>query len=108
RSDLLVRPCAETPSGNTIVLLPGSVTVDTPVTITVQDAIGQRATSTVTVRPAPIFNTLPIKASSAACGSNICSGQTGTASVTVVGPGGVGIAGRQVSLDVIRGDLCTQ
>jgi hypothetical protein len=103
-----VLPVAQTPSGNTIVLLPGSVTVDTPVTITVQDAIGQRATSTVTVRPSPIFNTLTIKPSSAACGSNICSGQTGTASVTVVGPGGVGIAGRQVRFDVIDGDFAIQ
>jgi len=107
-SNPAVLPVAQTPSGNTIVLLPGSVTVDTPVTITVQDAIGQRATSTVTVRPAPIFNTLTIKPSSAACGSNICSGQTGTASVTVVGPGGVGIAGRQVRFDVIDGDFAIQ
>ena len=107
-SNPAVLPVAQTPSGNTIVLLPGSVTVDTPVTITVQDAIGQRATSTVTVRPSPIFNTLTIKPSSAACGSNICSGQTGTASVTVVGPGGVGIAGRQVRFDVIDGDFAIQ
>jgi hypothetical protein len=107
-SNPAVLPVAQTPSGNTIVLLPGSVTVDTPVTITVQDAIGQRATSTVTIKPAPIFNTLTIKPSSAACGANICSGQTGTASVTVVGPGGIGIAGRQVRFDVVDGDFAIQ
>jgi hypothetical protein len=102
-----VLPVAQNSTG-TIVLLPGNVTADTAVTITVQDAIGQRATSTVTVKAAPIFNTLTIKPSSAACGANICSGQIGTASVTVTGPGGVGIAGRQVRFDVVDGDFAIQ
>jgi hypothetical protein len=107
-SNPAVLPVAQVPSGNTIVLLPGTVNVDTPVTITVQDAIGQRATSTVTVKAAPIFGTLTIKPSSAACGANICSGQTGTASVTVTGPGGVGIPNRQVQFQVIDGDFAIQ
>jgi hypothetical protein len=107
-SNTAVLPVAQTPSGNTIVLLPGNVTSDTAVTITVQDAIGQKATSIVTVKAAPIFGTLTIKPSSAACGSNICSGQTGTASVTVTGPGGVGIPNRQVRFDVIDGDFAIQ
>ena len=107
-SNPAVLPVAQAPSGNTIVLLPGTVTVDTSVTITVQDAVGQRATSTVTVRAAPIFGTLTIKPSSTTCGANLCSGQTGTASVTVTGPGGVGIPGRQVRFDVVDGDFAIQ
>jgi hypothetical protein len=107
-SNPAILPVAQTPSGNTIVLLPGSVTVDTAVTITVQDAIGQRATSAVTVKAAPIFGTLTVKPSSAACGANICSGQTGSASVTVTGPGGVGIPNRQVRFDVVDGDFAIQ
>ncbi len=107
-SNPAILPVAQTPSGNTIVLLPGSVTADTAVTITVQDAIGQRATSTVTVKAAPIFGTLTVKPSSAACGANLCSGQTGTASVTVTGPGGVGIPNRQVRFDVVDGDFAIQ
>ncbi len=107
-SNTSVLPVAQSPNGNTIVLLPGPVTSDTAVTITVQDAIGQRATATVTVKPAPIFGTLVIKASSAACGVNICSGQTGTATVTVTGPGGVGIPNRQVRFDVVDGDFAIQ
>lgn len=107
-SNSSVLPVAQAPSGNTIVLLPGNVTVDTTVTITVQDAIGQRASSTVTVKPSPIFGTLTIKPSSAACGANICSGQTGTASVIVTGPGGAGIPNRQVRFDVIDGDFAIQ
>src|SRR6185295_17160221 len=98
-----VLPVASSSNG-TIVLLPGNVVTDTAVTITVQDAIGQRATSTVTVKAAPIFNTLTIRPNSATCGSNaICSGMTGTATVTVTGPGGVGIPNRQVRFDVVAG-----
>jgi hypothetical protein len=107
-SNTSVLPVAQTPSGNTIVLLPGNVVTDTAVTITVQDAVGQRATSTVTIKAAPIFGTLTIKPASAACGANICAGQTGTATVIVTGPGGVGIPNRQVRFDVVDGDFAIQ
>lgn len=106
-SNSSVLPVAQNSTG-TIVLLPGNVVADTAVTITVQDAIGQRATSTVTVKAAPIFNTLTIKPASAACGANLCSGQIATASVTVTGPGGVGVSGRQVRFDVVDGDFQIQ
>jgi hypothetical protein len=103
-----VLPVAQAPSGNTIVLLPGNVISDTAVTITVQDAIGQKATSTVTVKAAPIFGTLTIKPASSACGANLCSGQIASASVTVTGAGGVGVPNRQVRFDVIDGDFAIQ
>ena len=107
-SNPTVLPVAQAPSGNTIVLLPGTVVADTAVTITVQDAIGQKATSTITVKAAPIFGTLTVKPSGTACGINICSGQLGTATVTVTGPGGVPIQGRQVRFDVVDGDFAIQ
>jgi hypothetical protein len=104
-----VLPVAQVSTNGDIVLLPGNVSADTTVLITVQDAIGQRASSSVTVRPAPIFNTLVIKPSSAACGANtICSGQTGSATVTVLGPGGIGIPNRQVRFDVVDGAFAIQ
>jgi hypothetical protein len=91
-------------TNSTIVLLPANVLADTVVTITAQDSAGTKTTATVTVKPAPIFNTLVITPNSAACGTNaVCSGQTATASVTVTGPGGVGIPGRQVRFDVVTG-----
>ena len=92
------------------MLLPGTVTADTTVLITVQDAIGQRASSTVTVRAAPIFNTLTIKPSSAACGSehDLLGTDWDSATVTVLGPGGVGIPNRQVRFDVVDGDFAIQ
>src|SRR5664279_4591504 len=89
-SNTAVLPVASTSTG-TIVLLPANVASDTLVSITVRDSIGQNAIASVTVKAAPIFNTLTIKPSASTCGAaTICSGQTGTVSVTVTGPGGVG------------------
>ncbi len=107
-SNTAVLPVAETSTG-TIVLLPANVASDTVVLITVRDTLGTNASATVTVKAAPIFGTLTIKPSSPACGaSTICSGQTGTVSVTVTGAGGVGLANRQVKFDVIDGDFGIQ
>jgi hypothetical protein len=97
-------PVTQIVNGSTIVLLPNDVAAATPVVITVQDSIGQTATATVTVSPAPIFNTLTITPARAACGANtVCSGDIATATVTVAGTGGAGIPNRQVKFDVITG-----
>jgi len=54
------------------------------------------------VRAAAIGNSLTITPSLAECGTNaICSGQNGTATVTVLGPQGGPIAGRPVRFDVL-------
>jgi hypothetical protein len=46
---------------------------------------------------------------SAACGANaVCSGQTATAAVTVIGPGGGCIPNRPVRFDVVSGDYAIQ
>src|SRR5208282_1423574 len=92
-----------------IVLLPGNVAMTESVLITVTDSVGVQTQATATVQPAPIFNTLTVTPASAACGSNtICSGQTATAAVTVTGPGGAGIPGRQVRFDVVSGAFAIQ
>ncbi len=93
-----------TVNGSTVVLLPNDVAADTVAVVTVQDAIGQIATSTVTVRPAPIFNTLTITPARTTCGTNtVCSGDTATAAVQVTGAGGAGIPHRAVKFDVVTG-----
>jgi hypothetical protein len=103
-SNTAILPVAQAVTTGTIVLLPANVLSNTAVVISAQDSIGQTASATVTVSPAPIFNTLSVKPNSAACGTNaICSGQTATASVTVMGPGGVGEPNRQVRFDVVTG-----
>jgi hypothetical protein len=104
-----VLPLGSSTSNGTIVLLPANVLADTAVVITAQDSAGTRASATVTVKPAPIFNTLTITPASAACGTNtICSGQTATAKVTVTGVGGVGLPNRQVRFDVVTGAFAIQ
>ena len=108
-SNSAILPVAQAVNGDVIVLLAANVAADTAVVITVQDAVGQTATSTVTVRPAPLFNTLTVVPSRTACGTNaVCSGDTATATVTVTGPTGVGIPNRQVRFDVITGAFAIQ
>jgi hypothetical protein len=104
-----VLPLGSASSTGTIVLLPTAVTAATAVIITVTDSVGTQSQATATVQPAPIFNTLTITPASAACGANtICSGQTATAAVTVTGPSGAGIPGRQVRFDVVSGAFAIQ
>jgi hypothetical protein len=108
-SDTAVLPISLGASSNTIVLLPAPVGLPTAVTVSVQDSAGTIASAAVTVQPAPLLNGLTVTPNSAACGTNaVCSGQTATASVTVAGPGGGGIANRQVRFDVVSGDFLIQ
>jgi hypothetical protein len=103
-SNSAVLPVAQNVDTGVIVLIAGDVTADTAVVITVQDAIGQTATSSVTVRPAPLFNTLTVVPSRTVCGTNaVCSGDTATATVQVTGIAGAGIPNRQVKFDVVLG-----
>ena len=108
-SNTAILPVGASVTNGTIVLLPANVLADTAVLITAQDSAGTKATATVTVKPAPIFNSLTITPASAACGANsICSGATATAKVTVTGAGGVGIPNRQVRFDVVSGAFAIQ
>ena len=103
-SNSAVLPVAQNVDTGVVVLLPGEVAADTSVIITVQDAISQTATSAVTVRPAPLFNTLTVVPSRTVCGTNaVCSGDTATATVQVTGVAGGGIPNRQVKFDVVLG-----
>jgi len=103
-SNTAILPIGASVTNGTIVLLPANVLAPTAVVITATDSVGTKASATVTVNPAPIFNTLTVTPASAACGANsICSGGTATAAVTVTGAGGVGIPNRQVKFDVVAG-----
>lgn len=104
-----IAPVVQDVAGSTIVIVPGTVSDDSDVTITVQDnpnaqIAPNKTTAVLTVRNAPMLNSLTITPSSADCGTNaICSGQTGTASVTVLGSQGGPLAGRVVQFDVVAG-----
>jgi len=104
-SNSTVLPVAQNVAGNTIVLLPNKVLVDTDVTITVQDSAGQTKTVAVTVKDSPIFNALTFAPSGTDCGTSLCSGQTGTATVIATGAGGSPLVARQIRFDVVFGPI---
>jgi hypothetical protein len=103
-----VLPVAQSVAGSSVVLFPANVAADTQVSITIQDTppggTPAVATAVITVRAAPLVNSLTITPNSTDCGTTaICSGQDGTATVTVLGPQGGPIAGRAVRFDVVSG-----
>jgi hypothetical protein len=90
-------------SGSSFVMQPGSVDVDTTVTVEVQDALGAVATATVTVKPGTINNSFKVTPASAVpgvgCEPAICSGQTALVQVTLKTSTGAPIVGRTVRFD---------
>ena len=106
-SNSAVLPVTQTVPATTVVLFANKVATDTEVTITIQETgtvqpVGAQTAVTVTVRAAPLVNSLTITPNIADCGTGaICSGQNGTASVTVLGPQGSPLAGRAVRFDAV-------
>ena len=108
-SNPAILPVAANVTGNQVVLVANPTEADVAAAITIQDAAGQSVPVTVTVRPAPLFSGLTVAASAPECGSaNICSGATGTASVTAKGVAGAPLAGRQIRFDVVYGPYAIQ
>jgi len=111
-SNPAVLPVAENVSGRQILLLANNLATDADVadTITVQDLgplspVAPQATVAVTVRAAPLVNTLTItpNLACAAAGTStaVCSGQTAVASVKLTGLQGGALAGHAVRFDVL-------
>ncbi len=73
--------------------------------ITVNDSAGQTAQVKVTVTAAPIFNALTFVPSDGDCGTNLCSGQNGVATVVATAPGGAPLVARAIKFDVIFGPI---
>lgn len=104
-SDATVLPVSQAVPSGTIVLLANQVAADQSETITVHDAVGQTALVSVTVHASVLLNSLTFAPSGADCGTNLCSGQNGTATVTAKSPTGAPLAGRQIRFDVISGPI---
>ena len=99
-SDPTVLPVTENQQNSPIVLLANTIAADSQQQLTVQDSMGRIAVAKVLVHPAPV-NSLTITPNLSECGTTaICSGQNGTATLTVLGPTGGRIAGRAVRFDV--------
>ncbi len=122
-SDSVVLPVTST-GGTLITLVPSNVSIDTPVNLTVRDALNRTAVVAVTVKPATLVNALtivPIANSAcsvqAAAGATtgegslslspvpICSGDTATANVTVRNANTSVVPNRQVRFDVVFGSF---
>ncbi|MEO8537650.1 MAG: hypothetical protein ABI533_08980 [Betaproteobacteria bacterium] len=106
-SDQAAVAVAGTTSENTLIIVPGNVGADTPVTLTVRDASGQSTSAAVTVKPAlllPASIKITGNPNCGASGADLCSGQDGTASVQLTGPAGAPLAGRDVRFDVVQGN----
>ena len=103
-----VLPVTRNVVGDQIILAPTNVEADTVVTITVTDAAGGSVTAAVTVKPAPLLNTLTVTPTPASpgvgCAPAVCAGQTASVSVRVRNLTGVGIAGRAVRFENVQGN----
>lgn len=104
-SDASVVPVTQSVAGSTIVVLAGQVTTDTAVTLTVQDGLGSTRLVGVSVKAAPILNALAFTPSGSDCGTDLCSGQAGTATVTATGAAGIPLTSRSIRFDVVYGPI---
>ena len=104
-SNSAVLPVAESAAGDKIVLSANPVEANVSLVVTVQDAAGVSQPISVTVVPAPLLNTLSMTPASADCGTNLCSGQVGTLSVSAKGAAGAPLPNRLVKFDVVFGPV---
>jgi hypothetical protein len=110
-SDPNVLPVASAVTGASFTFSANKVTANTPVTLTVKDSTGATATVAVTVTPITISGLItvaPTATSTCAPQNNpalttaaLCSGEVGTASVTLRDNGGAVIANRPVLFEVL-------
>ncbi len=118
-SDQSALPVQSNVIGSTVNLLPDLVAADTSVTLTARDARGDSAVGAITIKPAPLVNSLTLKADGFSEGcpnpggsasavdavgqTFICAGQTGSVAVTLRNAVGGGLAGRLIRFDVVQG-----
>lgn len=100
-----VLPVTQTVAGASVPLLANSVQASTQVTITIQDSAGQQVKVPATVLPSTLVNSFSFTTSTNNCGTNLCTGETGYATVTVTTPVGGALVGRQMRFDVIFGPV---
>ena len=105
-----VLPVPTNVTGNTLTLLAANVDTAQSANVTIRDAAGALSGAEITVRPSLLLPaSITIVGNGAPCdGGDVCSGQTGSATVRVTGSGGVPLAGRQVRFDVVQGQYALQ
>lgn len=92
---------------STVIFNASNVAEDTPVTLTMSDSKGVRTSSTITVKPSVINNTLTVTPDPATpgvgCGTAVCSGMMATVSVQLKNMA-TPLVNRNVRFEVIQGD----
>jgi hypothetical protein len=120
-SDQTALPVPFNVSGSSLTVVPNNVSTVTAVTLTARDAFGASAQSDVTINPAPLVNSLKLKADQylSDCPNSggsanpaddqgstfICGGQTGSLAVRVANGVGGGLSGRLIRFDVVQGSF---
>ncbi len=106
-SDQLAVPLAGGVAAGALTVVPGAVSTDTPVTLTVRDSVGSQVSAALTVKPRTVTNVITVTPSptqAAVCGTAVCSG--GDAELrTTLAQNGVPISNREVRFDVTSGDV---
>lgn len=106
-SDQSAVPLGGSTNATSLTVVPGPVTTDTNVTLTVRDTAGSQATAALVVKPRTISNVITVTPSStqaAVCGSALCSGGDAEVRTTLV-QNGVPLSNRDVRFDVVSGDV---
>ncbi|MEP7083950.1 MAG: hypothetical protein ABI854_04365, partial [Betaproteobacteria bacterium] len=107
-SNPAVLPVTRNVVGDQILLAANNVDVDTPVIVSVTDSSGTTVSATITVKPAPLLNTLLITPTPASpgvgCGSAVCAGQTASVTVTTRNVSGAGLQGRSIRFENVQGN----
>jgi hypothetical protein len=107
-SNSVVLPVTATLPGATFTVIPGPVTAETAVDITVKDAANASVSAKATVKPSTLNNQItftPFAPTATGCGTNaICSG--GDAQVVVkAAQNGVALRNRPIRFDVFQGNF---
>lgn len=93
---------------STVIFDASNVAADTQVTLDVLDSKGVKASSTITVKPSVINNTLTVTPDPATpgvgCGTAVCSGLMATVSVQLKNMA-TPLVNRNVRFDVVQGDF---
>jgi hypothetical protein len=106
-SNSVVLPVTATLPGTTFTVIPGPVTAETAVDITVKDAANASASAKATVKPSTLINQItftPSAPTATGCGTALCSGNDAQV-VVKAALNGVALRSRQIRFDAFQGNF---
>jgi hypothetical protein len=106
-SNSVALPVTATLAGATFTVIPGPVTAETAVDITVRDTANASASAKATVKPSTLINQItftPSAPTAAGCGTGLCSGNDAQV-VVKAALNGVVLRSRQIRFEVLQGSF---